>query len=66
MTDSHTTECKSMQEEMQFLHENHTYDLVELPKARQALKNKWVYRLRIEEKNSKPRYKAWLVVKGFS
>ncbi|CAH9124988.1 unnamed protein product, partial [Cuscuta epithymum] len=54
-----------MQEEMQSLHENHTYELVELPKGRRALKNKWVYRIKTEESSSKPRYKARLVVKGF-
>ncbi|BBN68204.1 transposable element gene [Prunus dulcis] len=55
-----------MHEEMQSLHENHTYDLVNLPNGRRALKNKCVYRLKTEENNSKPRFKARLVVKGFS
>jgi transposase InsO family protein len=56
---------KAMQEEIKSLHENHTYDLVALPKGRRALKNKWVYRLKTEENKSQPRYKARLVVKGF-
>ena len=42
-----------------------TYDLVKLPKGKRALKNKWVYRLKIEEGTSQPQYKARLVVKGF-
>jgi len=42
---------KAMEEEINYLHENHTYDLVELPKGRKALKNKWVYRLKIEEES---------------
>ena len=54
-----------MQEEMQSLHENNTYELVKLPKGRRALKNKWVYRIKIEGSKSKSRYKAQLVVKGF-
>jgi len=29
-----------MQDEMGSLHENHTYDLVELPKGKRTLKNK--------------------------
>ena len=67
MTDCHKSEtAKAMHEEMQSLHENYTYDLVELPKGRRALKNKWVYRLKTEENNSKPRYKARLVVKRSS
>ena len=54
-----------MQEEMKYLQENDTYELVKLPKGMRALKNKWVFRIKNEEKNSKPRYKAKLVVKGF-
>ncbi|CAN0846213.1 Retrovirus-related Pol polyprotein from transposon TNT 1-94 [Linum grandiflorum] len=57
---------KAMQEEMKSLHDNHTYDLVKLPKGKRSLKNKWVYKLKTEETSSKPRYKARLVVKGFS
>jgi hypothetical protein len=55
-----------MQEEMKSLHENHTYDLVKLPKGKGALKNKWVFRCKIEPNRSQPRYKARSVVKGFS
>jgi len=55
-----------MQEEVKSLHENHTYDMVKLPKGKRALKNKWIYRLKTEDKGSQPRYKARLVVKGFN
>ena len=66
ITHTHKEEwIKAMQEEMQSLHENHTYELVELPKGRRALKNKWVYRIKTEDSSSQPRYKARLVVKGF-
>ena len=57
---------KAMKEEMKSLHDNHTYDLVKLPKGKKALKNKWVFRLKYDEKSLQPRYKARLVVKGFS
>ena len=39
---------EAMQDEMKSLHENHTYDLVELPKDKRTLKNKWVFRCKIE------------------
>ncbi|GJY93566.1 putative RNA-directed DNA polymerase [Tanacetum coccineum] len=55
-----------MQDEMNSLHENNTFELVKLPKGKRALKNKWVYKLKTEEHTSRPRYKARLVVKGFS
>ena len=51
---------------MKSLYENDTFDLVSLPKGKKALKNKWVYRVKTEENSSHPRYKARLVVKGFS
>ena len=55
-----------MQEEMDSLLHNHTYDLVARPKVRTVLRNKWVYKVKEEEKSSQPRYKARLVVKGFT
>ena len=57
---------EAMKEEMNSLLQNHTYDLVKLPAGKRPLKNKWVYRLKAEEHSSQPRYKARLVVKGFS
>ena len=58
---------EAMQDEMNSLYENDTFELVvNLPKGKKKLKNKWVYRVKTEENTSHPRYKAWLVVKGFS
>ena len=56
----------AMQDEMKSLHENHSFELVKLPKGKRALKNRWVYIVKQEEHTSQPRYKAGLVVKGFS
>ncbi|KAH9782176.1 ADP-ribosyl cyclase/cyclic ADP-ribose hydrolase [Citrus sinensis] len=65
MSHQHNSEwVKTIQEEMKSLNENHTYDLVKLPKGKRALKNKWVYRLKTES-NSQQRYKAKLVYEGF-
>ncbi|GKV36538.1 hypothetical protein SLEP1_g44659 [Rubroshorea leprosula] len=55
----------AMQEEMSSLQENGTYELVELPKDKRALNNKWVFRVKFEVNNSNPRFKARLMVKGF-
>ncbi|PKI55425.1 hypothetical protein CRG98_024198 [Punica granatum] len=54
----------AMNEKINSLSENHTYDLMKLPQGKRALKNKWVYRLKTE--NSRPQYKVRLVVKGFN
>lgn len=57
---------KYMDEEMQFMHENLTYKRVDFPKkGKRAIKNKWVYKLKIEENKSQPKYKERLVLKGF-
>ena len=54
-----------MEEEMDSLMHNQTWDLVKLPAGKTALRNKWVYRLK-EEDGGKQRHKARLVVKGFA
>ena len=54
---------QAMQEEMDSLQKNQTYELVKLPKGMKALKNKWVFKLKNDGKQVK--YKARLVVKGF-
>eukprot|EP00253_Pinus_taeda_P023081 PITA_23081 len=55
----------AMEEEMDSLMHNQTWDLVRLPAGKTTLKNKWVYSLK-EEDGGKQRYKARLVVKGFA
>jgi hypothetical protein len=66
MEDEHKLEwVDAMQDEMKSLHDNHTFDLVKLPKGKRALMNRWIYRVKQEEHTSQPRYKVRLVVKGF-
>lgn len=57
---------EAMQDKMKSLHETKTFDLVKLPNGKRALKNKWVFRIKHEEHGVHPRFKAILVVKGFS
>ncbi|MCI68369.1 copia-type polyprotein, partial [Trifolium medium] len=55
-----------MDEEIKAIKKNETCELASLPKGLKAIGVKWVY---IEKKNSKgevERYKARLVVKGYS
>lgn len=64
--DEHSKEWqKAMEDEMDSLQENRTWELVKLPKKRKALRNKWVYKIK-HEGDEKKRYKARLVVKGFA
>ena len=55
---------QAIDDEMDSLESNRTWELVTLLKGKKALHNKWVYRLK-EEHNGSKRYKARLVVKGF-
>jgi len=55
----------AMQDEMKSLHDNHTYDLVKLPKGKMALENRWIFKMKQDANSTFPKYKARLVVKGF-
>ena len=56
---------QGMDEEMDSLVRNQTWDLVKLPAEKRALQNKWVYMFK-EEEGGKKQYKDRLVVKGFA
>ena len=56
---------QAMHLEMDLLHKNATWDLVQLPEGKRALPCKWVYKLKVIDSERKPKYKARLVAKGF-
>lgn len=53
-------------DELNSLKRNETWTLVEAPKDRKPIRNKWVFRLKIKPDGSVDRYKARLVIKGCS
>ena len=55
-----------MEEEHNSLINNHTWDLVNLPKGRKVVRCKWIYRTKFVADGSVDKYKARLVAKGFS
>ncbi|KAK1652805.1 hypothetical protein QYE76_070610 [Lolium multiflorum] len=57
----------AMQEEMQSLEKNGTWDVVHLPKQKKAVRCKWIFKRKEGlSPNEPPRFKARLVAKGFS
>ena len=56
----------AMQEEMEALHKNKTWDLITLPQGRKTIGNKWVYKIKRDGNDQVERYRARFVVKGFA
>ena len=55
----------AMEEEMQSLHKNQIWELVELPKGKRAIWCKWVYKKKESvSENEGQKFKARLVEKG--
>lgn len=56
----------AMQEEMNSHAVNNTWTLVELPKGKQVIKCRWIFKTKRNESGEVYRYKARLVAKGYS
>ena len=56
----------AMQEEIEALHKNKTWELVPLPHGRKAIGNRWIYKIKRDGNDQVERYRARLVVKGYA
>lgn len=52
--------------ELEAVERNRTWELVNLPPGKTKIGVKWVYRTKLNEKGEVNKYKARLVVKGYS
>lgn len=57
---------QAMDDEIQGLVKQGTWEIVDLPEGRRAIKCKWVFKLKTDETGEVERFKARLVAKGFS
>ncbi|KAE8734764.1 hypothetical protein F3Y22_tig00000715pilonHSYRG00142 [Hibiscus syriacus] len=56
----------AMQEEIEALYKNNTWDLVLLPQGKNPIGNKWVFKIKRNGDNQVERYRVRLVVKGYA
>lgn len=57
---------EAMEDEIKSLNENKTWNLVELPKDKKAIKTKWIFKTKKDLNGKIVRHKARLVAKGYS
>ncbi|GJZ76996.1 ribonuclease H-like domain-containing protein [Tanacetum coccineum] len=56
----------AMNNEMNALYNNNTWEITKLPKGRKAIGSKWVFKIKYKSDGEIERYKARLVAKGFN
>ena len=58
--------CEAMQEELQSIESNNTWELVPRPSHQKVIGVKWIYKAKFCSDGSLDKYKACLVAKGYA
>ncbi|GJU49499.1 retrovirus-related pol polyprotein from transposon TNT 1-94 [Tanacetum coccineum] len=62
----HSEWIDAMKDELEMIKKNNTWKLVDLPKGKNAIGVKWIYKIKFQPDGSIYKHKARLVVKGYS
>ncbi|TQE03722.1 hypothetical protein C1H46_010696 [Malus baccata] len=57
---------QAMQQEIEAIEKNDTWELTDLPPGGKTIGVKWVFKTKLNENGEVDKYKAWLVAKGYS
>jgi hypothetical protein len=57
---------EAINEELNALKKNKTWDLVDIPPGDKAVGNKWLFKIKHDSEGKVTKYKAQLVAKGFA
>lgn len=57
---------QAIKEEVDALTENNMWNLTKLPQGKRVLDNKWIFKIKKDKNGNIERYKARLVVKGYT
>ena len=57
--------CAAMDEEIKALKQHNTWELVELPKGKEKMGLKWIYKVKYRSDGSIQKYKARLVARDY-
>lgn len=66
MSDQKEHWLTAMQEEIESLNKNKTWELVDLPKGKSIIGSKWIFKVKDNPNNNVNRYKTRLVAQGYS
>ena len=57
---------KAMKEEIRMIEKNNTWELVAIPRERDVVSLKWIYKIKLNQEGDIQKHKARLVARGFT